>query len=67
MTSLNQVLGNYDVVLASPVIETGVSIDIRGHFTSVWGIAQLQKRKLSASGIRTYPRNMRFIWVAAWL
>ena len=38
--NLNQMLGNYDVAIASPVIETGVSIDIKGHFDSVWGIAQ---------------------------
>ena len=37
---INQVLVNYDLVLASPSIETGVSIDIEGHFTSVWAIAQ---------------------------
>jgi hypothetical protein len=30
----------YDIVIASPSIETGVSIDIQGHFTSVWAIAQ---------------------------
>lgn len=34
---LNTVLLDYDVVLASPSVGTGVSIDIRGHFTSVWG------------------------------
>ena len=27
-------------MIASPTIETGVSIDIKGHFTSVWAIAQ---------------------------
>lgn len=37
---LNELLPNYDIVLCSPTIETGVSIDIKGHFTSVWGIAQ---------------------------
>lgn len=34
---LNQVLTKYDIVICSPSIETGVSIDIKGHFTSVWG------------------------------
>lgn len=34
---LNTILLEYDVVLASPSVGTGVSIDIRGHFTSVWG------------------------------
>ncbi|MBE9117204.1 DUF3854 domain-containing protein [Lusitaniella coriacea LEGE 07157] len=37
---LNEILPHYDIVLASPSIETGVSIDIQGHFTGVWGIAQ---------------------------
>jgi hypothetical protein len=38
MEDLNGILGNYDIVLASPTIETGVSITI-DHFNSVWGIA----------------------------
>jgi hypothetical protein len=35
---LNEILQEYDIVLASPSIETGVSLDLKGHFTSVWGI-----------------------------
>ncbi|MFM6062295.1 MAG: plasmid replication protein, CyRepA1 family, partial [Microcystis panniformis] len=38
--NLNQLLLNYDIVLASPAIETGISIDIQQHFTSVWCLAQ---------------------------
>ncbi|MEC4988852.1 MAG: plasmid replication protein, CyRepA1 family, partial [Oscillatoria sp. PMC 1068.18] len=38
--NLNEELSNYDVVICSPSIETGVSIDIKGHFNSVWIIAQ---------------------------
>jgi hypothetical protein len=37
---LNQILPQYDIILASPSIETGVSIDITGHITSVWDIGQ---------------------------
>jgi hypothetical protein len=37
---LNQVLPQYDIIIASPSIETGVSIDITGHITSVWDIGQ---------------------------
>jgi hypothetical protein len=37
---LNQILPLYDIILASPSIETGVSIDIIGHITSVWDIGQ---------------------------
>ena len=40
MGNLNALLPNYDIVIASPTIETGVSINIKGHFTSVWAIAQ---------------------------
>ena len=39
MGNLNQILGSYDIAIASPVIETGVSIDIKEHFDSVWCIA----------------------------
>lgn len=39
MGNLNAILPNYDIAIASPVIETGVSIDIKGHFDSVWCIA----------------------------
>lgn len=39
MGNLNAILPNYDIAIASPVIETGVSIDIKGHITSVWCIA----------------------------
>jgi hypothetical protein len=37
---LNEILTQYDLVIASPSLETGVSIDIRGHFSAVWGIFQ---------------------------
>ncbi len=40
VSNLNQVLPNFDIVIASPSVETGVSIDIKGHFTSVWGCFQ---------------------------
>lgn len=38
MGNLNALLPSYDVVIASPTIETGVSIDVL-HFDSVWCIA----------------------------
>jgi hypothetical protein len=40
MSKLDKLLKQYDIVIASPTIETGVSIDLKGHFTSVWDIAQ---------------------------
>ena len=39
MENLDHVLAQYDVVIASPTIETGVSIELTGHFNSVWVIA----------------------------
>jgi hypothetical protein len=38
--NLNEILPQYDLAIASPSIETGVSIDVKGHITSVWDIAQ---------------------------
>jgi len=35
---LNAHIKNYDIIIASPTIGTGVSIDIRGYFTAVFGI-----------------------------
>jgi hypothetical protein len=40
MDKLDETLKAYDIVIASPTIETGVSIDLKGHFDSVWGIFQ---------------------------
>lgn len=37
---LNQVISTYDIVLATPTIGTGISIDIKGHFQAVFGIFQ---------------------------
>jgi hypothetical protein len=40
MEHLNPILLDYDIVIATSCLETGVSIDILGHFNSVWGIFQ---------------------------
>lgn len=37
ISQLNEVLRRYDIVIASPTIETGVSIDIEKHFGAVFG------------------------------
>ncbi|NES86099.1 MAG: bifunctional DNA primase/helicase, partial [Moorea sp. SIO2B7] len=66
ITKLNEILGNYDIVLASPSIETGVSIDIHGHFTSVWCIAQgVQSAHSVCQSLGRIRENLpRYIWVA---
>ncbi|MFY7798022.1 MAG: plasmid replication protein, CyRepA1 family [Dolichospermum sp.] len=53
---LNEVISQYDIVLASPSIGTGVSIDIRGHFTKVFGIF---KGKQSENSVRQMLMRVR--------
>ncbi|MBE9124746.1 MULTISPECIES: plasmid replication protein, CyRepA1 family [unclassified Coleofasciculus] len=67
IASLNEILLNYDIVLASPAIETGVSIDIRGHFTSVWGIGLGVQPENSFRQFLSRLREAvpRFIWLAS--
>jgi hypothetical protein len=68
LANLNQILGNYDIVLASPSIETGISIDLQGHFTSVWAIAQGVQTATSVCQALGRIRSPipRYIWVAAY-
>lgn len=65
---LDRRLQNYDIVLASPAIETGVSIELRGHFTSVWAIAQgVQTPNSVRQAIARLRDNVpRHLWVAAY-
>jgi hypothetical protein len=65
IANLNQILTEYDLVIASPSLETGVSIDIQGHFQAVWGIFQGVQ---SANSVRQMLARLRenvdrHIWV----
>ncbi len=66
ITKLNQVLSQYDIVLASPVIETGISIELQGHFTSVWAIAQgVQAENSVRQSLGRIRENIpRYLWAA---
>ena len=66
LTNLNQILGNYDIILASPSIETGISIDLTGYFTSVWGIAQgVQTVNSVCQSLGRVRENIpRYVWAA---
>ncbi|MBV5257713.1 DUF3854 domain-containing protein [Synechococcus moorigangaii CMS01] len=66
MGSVNQTLAQYDVVLASPAVETGVSLDLKGHFTSVWAIAQgVQTVNSICQALSRVRENVpRYLWVA---
>jgi Domain of unknown function (DUF3854) len=62
---LNEILTKYDLVIASPSLETGVSIDIKGHFSAVWGIFHGVQ---SANSVRQMLARLRetvdrHIWV----
>ncbi len=63
---LNEVLPHYDVVLSSPSIETGVSVDLKGHFTSVWGIAcgVSSDNSVCQALARVRENIPRYLWVA---
>ncbi|XGV94377.1 MAG: plasmid replication protein, CyRepA1 family (plasmid) [Leptolyngbya sp. BL-A-14] len=63
---LNQAITHYDIVLATPTIGTGVSIDVRGHFKAVFGIFQgstpdAESRQALARVREPVPR---FVWTA---
>ena len=64
MAHLNELLPQYDIAIASPTIETGVSIDC-DHFTSVWGIFQgVQTTDSVRQALARVRANVpRFIWV----
>ncbi|WP_256871998.1 plasmid replication protein, CyRepA1 family [Nostoc sp. TCL26-01] len=65
---LNEILTQYDLVIASPSLETGVSIDIKGHFDSVWGIFQGVQPVNSVRQMLARLRETvdRHIWVREW-
>jgi Domain of unknown function (DUF3854) len=65
MGNLNAILPLYDIVICSPVVETGVSIDLKGHFDSVWGIAQgIQTVDAVCQALERLRDNVpRHLWV----
>ncbi|MGF1542612.1 MAG: plasmid replication protein, CyRepA1 family [Pleurocapsa sp.] len=68
IAKLERVLREYDIVLASPSIETGVSIELKNHFTSVWAIAQgIQAENTVRQTIARLRHNIpRYLWCASY-
>lgn len=64
--NLNQIMNKYDLVITSPSIETGVSIDIKGHFNSVFAILQGHQTVDSACQFLARLRENvpRYIWAS---
>ena len=65
ISQLETVLSQYDIVLASPSIETGISIE-SSHFTSVWAIAQgIQAENAVRQTLARIRQNVpRHLWCA---
>ncbi|HEY9699685.1 MAG TPA: plasmid replication protein, CyRepA1 family [Trichocoleus sp.] len=66
ISHLNQIVQGYDIVIASPSIETGVSIDVRGYFSAVWGCFQgcAAENTVRQSLARVREPVERHIWIA---
>jgi len=54
----------YDIVICSPSLATGVSVDLRGHFTAVFGIYQgaISDNEVRQSLARVREAVPRFVW-----
>jgi hypothetical protein len=65
MTKLNELVIQYDIVIASPTIETGVSIDVK-HFDAVFGIfCGVQTTDAARQALMRVRDNVpRYIWIA---
>jgi hypothetical protein len=68
IADLDRVLCNYDLVLASPCLETGISIELQNHFTSVWAIAQgVQSDNAVRQTLARLRCNVpRYLWCASY-
>lgn len=63
---INAVIVNYDIVLATPTIGTGVSIDVRNHFQAVFGIFQgaIPDAEVRQAIARVRDPVPRYLWAA---
>jgi hypothetical protein len=63
---INEVVAKYDIVLATPTIGTGVSIDIKGHFKAVFGIFQgvIPDSEARQAIARVRENVPRYLWAA---
>ncbi|MBD1841825.1 DUF3854 domain-containing protein [Cyanobacteria bacterium FACHB-63] len=61
---INEVVKRFDVVIATPTIGTGVSIDVEGHFSAVFGIFQgaIPESEARQALGRVRENAPRYIW-----
>jgi Domain of unknown function (DUF3854) len=63
---INEIIGDYDIVLATPTIGTGVSIDLKGHFKAVFGMFQgvISDSEARQALARVRDNVPRYVWAA---
>jgi len=61
---INELAALYDIVICSPSLATGVSVDLRGHFTAVFGVYQgaTSDNEVRQSLARVREPVPRFVW-----
>lgn len=61
---INELAALYDIVICSPSLATGVSVDLWGHFTAVFGIYQgaISDNEVRQSLARVREPVPRFVW-----
>ena len=62
--TINGLAALYDIVICTPTLATGVSVDLRGHFTGVFGIFQgaISDNEVRQSLARVREPIPRFVW-----
>ena len=66
ITKINEIIKQYFIVLISPSVGTGISIDVRDHFDSVWGAFQgVQSENAVRQQLMRLRDNVpRHLWIA---
>lgn len=66
ITKINDIIKQYHVVLISPSVGTGISIDVKNHFDNVWGCFQgVQSENAVRQQLMRLRDNVpRHLWIA---
>jgi hypothetical protein len=66
ITKINDIIKQYLIVIISPSVGTGISIDVRNHFDSVWGCFQgVQSENAVRQQLMRLRDNVpRHLWIA---
>ncbi|MBS3030826.1 MAG: DUF3854 domain-containing protein [Dolichospermum sp. DET50] len=65
INKINEIISQYIIVLLSPSVGTGISIDIKNHFASVWGSFQgVQSENAVRQQLMRLRDNVpRYLWI----